>query len=94
MKQHKTNLCIGGPWDGKRFDTDLFRFRVPLLPKMVAVLTTPEEIADGHLTISETGMDWRCGPDEMVSVFAPDHMSPCDVMKRLLKHYKPEDKAS
>jgi len=89
MKQHKTNLCIGGPLDGKRYDAgDRPSFRAPTLPKLS--VTAPLEM-DAMVTVIEViyqRMHWRCGPDDVVTIWVPSDKSPLDAMMRLIEVYE------
>jgi len=85
---HHSDLCVGGPHDGKRFHHDAPTFRAPILPPLSAM---PLDTTAPHTTVSEViyrRMLWHVNDTDVVTLWAPEGAAMLDVLQRLLEVYE------
>lgn len=94
MKTYNTNLCIGGPLDGKRYiePGDRESFHVPLLKKLeLAPYPSPHDPDQVTHTVeycTYKRMTFRTSGDQLVTFWAPDTEDYFRVLVRLLNRYE------
>jgi len=90
IEKINTCLCVGGPYDGKRYDADgRPQFSVMVKQPMPIGVTPSTEISAKAEVVLYTEL-WVNFEEEAIGVYAPDNMSSADVYMRLLENYKPE----
>lgn len=90
MKSYNSDLCIGGPFDGKRYASPYpHGFKVAVAPKLAAV--PQEDLDQVAAKITEVWyrrLAWYTSEDQMVTHWAPDIENHFSVLIRLLNRYE------
>lgn len=89
--EHRTDLCLGGPLDGQRYDVgDVSTFRVPLRsPMRVAEIEDMRRVSAAVTTEHVLYvLTWFNTPDGRVSFWTPYGTTPLDAMRQLVEGYR------
>lgn len=91
MTEHRTNICIGGPLDGKRYYAgEASHFRVPVRPTLrLAEIEEARHVPSPVLTEeARYVLTWFNTPEGRVSFWTIDGTTPLEAMQLLVDGYR------
>src|SRR5215468_7883064 len=86
--EYRSDLCIGGPYDGRKHAHEWGEFKVAILPKLSIV---PHEHVDAAFTTDEVvycRCAFHCSEQEYVTMWLPRTSTYVDALKLLLDRYE------
>lgn len=92
VKSYNSDLCIGGPLDGKRYASpDPKGFKVAVAPKLALTAVPQEDLDQLSARITEVWyrrIAWNTSEDQIVTHWAPEIENHFSVLIRLLNRYE------
>lgn len=92
VKSYNSDLCVGGPFDGKRYASPHPEgFKVAVAPKLAITAVPQEDLDQLAMKITEVWyrrIAWHTSEDQIVTHWAPEIENHFSVLIRLLNRYE------